>query len=158
MKKRIRGLEYNTETATKIAEISEFSHSDNRHYEETLYRKRTGEFFIHGVGNGESKYGKIFGESMTPGEGIKPLTFDEAKNWYKIILDDPSTSYYGFTKKQYQELFGVAGSSEKTVISLSMSKKAKKALLDMATKEGKSQSEVAEKLILSVKNIDSDEE
>lgn len=32
--------------------------------------------------------------------------------------------------------------------SLSISKKAKKALLDMATKEGKSQSEVVEKLIL----------
>lgn len=148
MKKRIKGLEYNTETAKKIAEISEYSKRDYRHFEETLYRKRTGEFFIYGVGNAESKYGKVFEESMTPGEGIKPLTFDEAKDWYKTILNDPSTSYYGFTEKQYQELFGVAGSSEKTVLSLSISKKAKKALLDMATKEGKSQSEVVEKLIL----------
>ncbi|KRL70743.1 hypothetical protein [Ligilactobacillus saerimneri] len=148
MKKRIKGLEYNTETARQIANISEYSKRDYCHFEETLYRKRTGEFFIYGSGNAESKYGKAFEDSFTSGEGIKPLSFDEAKKWYKTILDDPSTSYYGFTEKQYKELFSTAGSSEKTVLSLSISKKAKKALLDMATKEGKSQSEVVENLIL----------
>ncbi len=147
MKKRIRGLEYNTGTAKKIAECSSsYGVNDNQFYKETLYRKRTGEFFVHGVGNAGSKYAEWLPDyhSYTSGEAIKPLTFDEAKEWYTELLNDGSGD-----EKQYKELFQPKDSPEKVSLTLSVSKRAKKGLLDLATKQGKSQSEIVERLILS---------
>ena len=147
MKKRIRGLEYNTDTAKKIAEYgSDYGISDNRYYEETLYRKRTGEFFIYGTGNAGSKYAEWLPDyhSYTSGEAIKPLTFDEAKEWYVKLLNDGMGD-----EKEYKGLFEPKDSPERVSLTLSVSKRAKKGLLDLATKQGKSQSEIIEKMILS---------
>ena len=45
MKKIINGKTYNTETAKEISEWSEGVYRDFTYIGETLYRKRTGEYF-----------------------------------------------------------------------------------------------------------------
>lgn len=82
MKKVIDNRLYNTDTAEEIESYeSPYFSSDFHYYEETLYRKRTGEFFLYGSGNGLSPYSKSYCDGWGPGEGILPLSLDEAKAW-----------------------------------------------------------------------------
>jgi hypothetical protein len=73
MEKIIKNHRYNTESATKIGSTDaghEFGH--NEFYTETLYKKKTGEYFLHGDGDANSKY---------PVEKITPITEAEATTW-----------------------------------------------------------------------------
>lgn len=83
MKKIINGKMYNTETATVKGEYSNsYSVSDFKYFEETLYQKKTGEFFLYGEGGPLSPYKEVLGDSgATGGEKILPLSLDEAKKW-----------------------------------------------------------------------------
>ena len=48
MKKIINGKKYDTETATSVGEYSSnYACSDYKYYDETLYKKKTGEFFLY---------------------------------------------------------------------------------------------------------------
>ena len=47
MKKVINGLLYNTETAKEIGYHSENFPGDFKYVCETLYKKKTGEYFLH---------------------------------------------------------------------------------------------------------------
>lgn len=49
------------------------------------YRKRTGEFFLYGEGGARAKYGRVDedGRSYIVSEKIIPLTDAEAKTWLK---------------------------------------------------------------------------
>lgn len=89
MKKIISGKIYDTDTATNLG--AWWSSSDVRdfsHVEETLYRKRTGEFFLFGVGGPMSKYARAEGQnSWTGGERIMPMSWDEARAWAEEHLD-----------------------------------------------------------------------
>lgn len=98
MKKIINGKKYDTETATEIASggTDGLSMSDFRYYEETLYRKKTGEFFLAGEGHGMTKYGSSNGNTRGWGEAILPLTDDEAKAWVEQECDSET----------YEQLFG----------------------------------------------------
>lgn len=52
-KDNINGVAYNTKIAETIARNGsgrEVSHSDERWLNETLYRKKSGEFFLYGSG------------------------------------------------------------------------------------------------------------
>ena len=74
MKRIINGKAYDTDTAQKLG--TWWSSNDVRdwhHVEETLYRKRTGEHFLHGHGGG--------------GERIMPMSYDEARAWAEEHLD-----------------------------------------------------------------------
>lgn len=83
MKKIINRKMYNTETATLIGGWSNgYSYSDFSHCEEDLYKKRTGEFFLHGSGGAMSKYCRSCGQNeWCGGEEIIPLTLEEAMDW-----------------------------------------------------------------------------
>ena len=89
MKKIIKNKVYDTETAQKCGEW------DNGHYTndfaycaETLYQKKTGEFFLHGEGNAASKYSRSCGQNeWCGGEQIIPLTYAEAQKWAEEHLD-----------------------------------------------------------------------
>lgn len=83
MRKVIKGKLYDTDKATMVAEWSnDFYVTDFHHFSETLYRKRTGEYFIHGEGGPMSRYAESCGQNQWQGgEAIKPLTYDEAKRW-----------------------------------------------------------------------------
>ena len=84
MKKIINGKRYDTKTA-ELWGSREYGYSGDLDYVcEALYQKRTGEFFLYGVGGARSKYAEeISMNSWSCGEKIIPLTDDEAKEWVK---------------------------------------------------------------------------
>lgn len=98
MKKIIGGRKYNTETATEIAVYeNDFGRSDFKYMIETLYKKKTGEFFLYGEGGPMSKYAaEAYGGGRTSGEAIVPLTEAETKKWAEEHMDVDA----------YEELFG----------------------------------------------------
>lgn len=96
MKKYINGKVYDTETARKIGGASNYGKSDYKWYEETLYRKKTGEYFLYGEGHAASPYRERVGDMWGPGSAIKPLTFDEAREWVESNMDGD----------EYEEIFG----------------------------------------------------
>ena len=97
MKKIINGKKYDTETATKVACWDNGYYSSDFDFEAaTLYRKKTGEYFIHGEGGARSQYATHYGSSWGYGETIRPLTIDEAKEWSERHMDGDS----------YEEEFG----------------------------------------------------
>ena len=88
MEKIINGKRYNTETALKIYEyVSDYSRNDFNFYKETLYKKRTGEYFLFGEGGGLSPYAKESYGSYTYGYDIRPLSFKEAQKWAKTHME-----------------------------------------------------------------------
>ena len=89
MKKIINGRKYNTETAKAIATTGyEGSCRDFQWWEETLYQKKTGEYFLAGEGGPASKYCVSTGmNEWTGGSRITPLTEAEAKRWAEEALD-----------------------------------------------------------------------
>lgn len=90
MKKIIEGKLYNTDTAREIGSTSHGGQSfrDFRYYEETLYCKRTGEYFLFGNGGPMSKYAEyIDANNWRGGVKIMPLTLEEAKKWAERELD-----------------------------------------------------------------------
>lgn len=81
MKKITNGRIYDTETAEEIKTyFSNFAQTDFNHFEETLFRKRTSEFFLFGKGGPMSPYARRVGiNEWTGGEAIIPLTEEEAR-------------------------------------------------------------------------------
>ena len=84
MKKIINGRKYYTETAECIGEMSStYNLCKGYYYWEELYRKRTGEFFLHEVGNELSPYAQSVGMVSTGWEKIFPIPEEKAKEWVK---------------------------------------------------------------------------
>ncbi len=108
MEKIISGKRYDTNTAKQMGNASySGSVTDYQWWEETLYLKLTGEFFIYGEGGPASKYSRLTGQnSWSGGEKIIPLTLPEAQEWGERHLDGD----------EYEEIFG-AIEEDKTQIS-----------------------------------------
>ncbi len=82
MKRIINNKKYDTETARMIGSDSYSNPRDFNHWEETLYRKRTGEYFLYGKGGPNSRYSKRIEQSCwSGGEEIIPLTYENARRW-----------------------------------------------------------------------------
>ncbi len=82
MKAIIEGLRYDTEKATEVASANSGHHSqDPVWWEETLYKTRKGNWFLHGEGGARSKYGETSGQYCNPGSRILPLTDEDAFEW-----------------------------------------------------------------------------
>lgn len=98
MKKIINGKVYDTATAQCVGEWSNpYTRRDFNWVEETLYRKRTGEFFIFGEGGPRSQYAKEVGtRQWSGGERIMPMSWDEAREWAEEKL----------SADEYEQLFG----------------------------------------------------
>lgn len=107
MKKIINGRLYNTETAKKCGEYEPNPYrSDFKWFCESLYQKKTGEFFLHGDGNAASPYSKSCGQNEWCGtEIIKPMSYTEAQEWAERHL----------TGDQYEEIFGEVSEDDTTV-------------------------------------------
>ena len=108
MKKIINGKRYDTSTAKEIGNASySGSVTDFQWWDETLYLKRTGEFFIAGEGGPMSAYARSTGQnSWSGGKAIEPLTLEEAQEWVEKHLD----------ADEYEKLFEVE--EDKTLISI----------------------------------------
>jgi len=98
MQKIINGKKYNTETAEQVGFYrNRYGRNDFNWLEETLYKKRTGEFFLFGEGGPASHYCTwIDNNNRTSGEKIVPLTFEEARKWAEKHLE----------VEEYEEIFG----------------------------------------------------
>lgn len=114
MKKIINGKMYNTETAKELGSwANSGGWRDFSHMEETLYQKRTGEFFLYGEGGPMTKYAVSSGQNTwSGGSKIIPLTWDSAKEWAEKHLD----------ADEYEAIFGEISEDEsRAVITLSLS-------------------------------------
>lgn len=88
MKKIIGSKKYDTETAKQVGETWSAGEGSLAWTEETLYRKRSGEYFLFGEGGAMSRYAEEVGQSSwSGGERIMPLTYTEAKDWAERHMD-----------------------------------------------------------------------
>lgn len=129
MKKIIAKKVYDTSTAVYLAEASSnLSCSDFGYWEETLYRKKNGEMFLHGSGGPASKYAEVVGlNQWSGGQAILPLSYDEAEKWAEEHLP----------ADKYMEIFGNPEPEEgggNEVITISLSTAAAKKLRQEASK------------------------
>ena len=140
MKRIINQKRYNTEKAEKVGEYwNGLSKSDFGHITETLYRKRTGEFFLHGQGGANTKYAKAVGTNCWQGaERLMPMEFETARKWAEKHLD----------ADQYEEIFGaVTEDDSRKVVTLSLTLTAIEKLKKESSKYGLSQSDIVDGLI-----------
>jgi hypothetical protein len=97
MKKIINGRRYDTETAQLVGSTRYSNRTDFYFWEEELYRKKTGEFFLYGEGGPMSKYSRRTGPNQwSGGKEIRPLSLKEAQEWAEKYLD----------ADEYEEVFG----------------------------------------------------
>lgn len=139
MYKVINGRRYNTETATKVAEWENMDNVTDPHwYKEDLFRKKNGEFFIHGVGGPASKYSKATGMNSWSGdEKIVPITYDEAKEWAERLEE-----------KDYDKLFGDPEGGSRKLTNFTLDPLTVAKLKRAAGNSGKSMSEIISELVL----------
>lgn len=143
MKKIIDGKKYDTDTATELAEWKhDWPRGINR-VRETLYRKRTGEYFLLGEGGPDSRYAEQTGiSSWSEGWRIMPYTYEQAQEWAGRCLD----------VDEYESIFGEVseGDGAKVTVSLSISEAARERLRRESQRTGESQSDVVERLLSSL--------
>ena len=90
MKKIIANKVYDTDTAKLIGLIgADVPNNDYSYWEDKLYQKRTGEFFLFSRSLHLGKYGYLEGR-------ITPLPYEAAQQWVKDNLDaDIYTEIFG---------------------------------------------------------------
>lgn len=140
MRKIINNKVYDTATATWIGladnghEYNELSYSG-----ETLYRKRTGEYFLHGEGGPMTSYAVRTGSNNWRGsERITPISYAAARQWAEEHLD----------AEAYEAEFGaVAEDDSQTNLTLSLRADTVDALRRAAAEDGASMSTYVERLL-----------
>lgn len=139
MKKIINGKRYDTDTAKEVASYQYSNRRDFNFWIERLYRKRTGEFFIHGEGGALSRYAESTGmNEWTGGEKIIPISYDKAKSWAEGYLD----------ADEYENIFGqVMDDDTKKVVTFSLSADVVEKLKREVEMTGKTQSDIITELI-----------
>lgn len=112
MKKIIEGKLYDTETAREVGCDSYSNRRDFHYWSETLFKKRTGEFFLYGEGGAASKYSVSCGQNeWRGGEKIIPLSYKAAQEWAEEHLD----------ADDYQAIFGeISEDGEDVMISVKL--------------------------------------
>lgn len=140
MKKVIHGKLYDTDTAKQIAYKAggaEFN-TDFNYWCETLYRKKTGEYFLYCEGGPLTEYATHSGTSSGWGETIRPLSFTEAREWAEENMDgDAFIKEFGEPEEDY---------SRKTV-TFSLKASNIEVLKKKASESGKSMSQLIDELI-----------
>lgn len=140
MKKVINKKLYNTETAEKLGEYEPNPyHSDFHWFCETLYRTKSGNFFLHGDGNAASKYSRSCGQNeWCSDEKIVPLSYDEAQEWAEKHLDGDD----------YINIFGEPEeSNDKLALNVRISKPAYTRLRQLAAKQKTTLANAVEELV-----------
>lgn len=140
MKQIIEGRRYDTETAKEIGcTSSNVGPRDFHWWRETLYLKRTGEFFLHGEGGPASRYSKAVGmNEWTGGARIMPMKLDEARKWAEENL----------SVEEYEGTFGeVEETGEKKVATFSLNLSTIDKITQLAGFWGCSKSEVVDRLV-----------
>lgn len=106
MKKVIKAKLYNTETAVRVGAWDNGRYTNDFEYcSEDLYRKKSGEFFLHGEGGALSLYASRCGDGTGYGETIIPMTYSEAQAWAEKRL----------IGEEYEAIFGEVQEDDNTV-------------------------------------------
>jgi len=140
MKKIISNKAYDTETAKELGSWSNMADYGNfSQFSETLYRKKTGEFFLFGEGGPMTKYAVAEGSnSWRGGSRIMPLSFQEAREWAEEHLSGD----------EYETIFGEVAEDESRVqVCYSLSAAAAETVKRRAAELGISASAYIESLI-----------
>lgn len=88
MKKIINGKKYDTDTAEDVGYWTNHCYGSFEFCEETLYRKKNGEFFLEGYGGPLTCYFEMCGpDERRSGTKLIPLTESEAREWAMEHLD-----------------------------------------------------------------------
>lgn len=144
MKKIINGRLYDTKTAKTVGEYEYSYPTDFNYYHETLYRKRTGEYFIFGWGNAASKYAeRVPGGAWKGSEEIIPLTYENARSWAETSME----------VEDYEAEFGEVSegdTDEDVKLSLRVSAKARARLERYCAKTGQTKGQVVSSLLESL--------
>jgi len=143
VKRIINQKRYDTDKAVKVGEYwNGLSKSDFGHITETLYRKRTGEFFLHGVGGANTKYAKAVGTNCWHGdERLMPMEFETARKWAEQHL----------TADEYENIFGaVEEDDSRKVVTFSLTLTAIEKLKKESSRTGMTQSDIVDMLILKM--------
>lgn len=138
MRKVIKGKLYDTATATKVAEYENMADVRNFHWFcTTLYRKRTGEYFLHGEGGAMSPYGRSCGQNeWCGGESIRPLTYDDAREWAETYLN----------ADEYEAEFGIPDEDAERDLHVIVSEAAWQSISRAATRDGATIRAIIERL------------
>lgn len=100
MRKVIDRHLYDTDKARKLGKWETPDGYSLDYIKETLYRTRSGQYFLHGYGGAATKYAQSLGlNSWGDGEQIIPLTEEIARIWAEQHL----------TPKAYEKAFRVEG-------------------------------------------------
>ena len=137
MKKIINGRRYDTDSAKFMAEDCYSNRTDFGYWHETLYRKSTGEFFLHGEGGAATKYAESVGQNQwSGGERIIPLTLAAAKKWAEEHLD----------AVEYEEIFGIVEEDQtKRTVTFSLTEATIEKIARIAAEQSCTKSEVIER-------------
>ena len=103
MHKTIANKVYDTTTAKALGSWTKGYSSDRGYLCETLYLKKTGEYFLHGEGGPRSRYAQRVGPNTWGyGERILPMGNEEAHDWAENHLNSAA----------YEVVFGAVEDSE----------------------------------------------
>ena len=138
MQKIIKGRKYDTDTAQEVCGYSNgLPFGDFDWVQETLFIKRTGEYFLYGKGGARSKYAVPDGDFMGGGSEIIPLSDEDAKAFVEENGD----------VETYEKYFGETSEGDTTKTNITLSASAKKKLQRIALEKRISISQVIERLI-----------
>lgn len=141
MKKIIGGKKYDTDTAKRVGSFESGYIGDFEWRKEQLYLKATGEFFLAGKGGAKTRWASRTIDGYSSGEGILPLTLDEAREWAEEHL----------TQAEVEELFQIPKeedvASGKKIQSFSIAPKTINGLRYLAQNLGISRSEIIDQLV-----------
>ena len=144
MKRIIDGKKYDTETAYMVGQWENMYDVSNFHYfSESLYRKRTGEYFLFGEGGAMSKYAETVGQNQWQGgEKIIPLTYENARKWAEEHLG----------VDVYESEFGEVSEDDESTIAVTVrvSKSTKDAIDKLAARTGKTRGEIVSAAIAAM--------
>ena len=130
MKKVIRNKLYNTDTAKAIKHrfTENVPNNDFNFESETLFRKKTGEYFLAGEGGPFTKYANISDCDDAFAKKIIPLKFKQAQEWAEQYM----------TAEEYSAEFGEPSEDETIRVAAEIPETIKAKLDETARNEKKS--------------------
>ena len=140
MKKIIKGKVYDTDTAKQVGSCwwNDAPTGDFASVNETLFVKKTGEYFLDGEGGPMTKYAVRDGSNWSSGQELIPLAIEEAREWAEEKL----------TADEYESEFGaIVEDDSKKVVSMYLALSTVERLKRMAAERGTSIGDVVEQSI-----------
>lgn len=143
MNKIINGKRYDTNTATLVYEAGNGYYNDCNAWGVDLYRKRTGEYFLHFWGGSYQEFLLAESSNTYNSDGvIKPITVDDAREWLEKNADADT----------YESEFGPVASDDNDRLNLSLPNNIKNKIKDLALQKKVSMNDIVIDAVLQYIN------